>query len=147
LTGSSSWSAPRGMIIGVRPSYAGARPARRPAPRRARRRRGGSCRPTGSSTSTWRTPSRAPPAPAGCGQSRLGAALDAGHAGHRQARRVDAVEPAGDQRIARLHVGVARQEAQLHRAAPASRAPPKAALRCWVRALSTGIAASGRPAA
>ena len=156
LTGSSSWSAPRGMIIGV--PLAAVASARGRAPFGAARRlgrargaasgRGGICRPTGSSTSTWRTPSaRRQRREQRCARSRSRrCGRRVATLRDRQARRVDAVDAGGGEHVADLHVGVAGHEAQFEQPPSAGgRRTPRCARRCAL--FSTGIAASGRSAA
>ena len=62
------------------------------------------------------------------GEAGVGAAFDLGHPGHRQARGVDAVDAAGMQQVADLHVGIAGHEAQLHCHAAIGAAKGRAAL-------------------
>ena len=97
----------------LRAAAASAAPAARAPARGARRR----AAPSGASVM------RAKPASARRSTPR--------HRGHRQARRVDAVDAAGVQQVAHLHVGVAGDEAQLHRAARARRRRrPRCAAGC-----------------
>ena len=60
--------------------------------------------------------------------------------GHRQARRVDAVDARGGQQVADLHVGVAGHEAQLHAGAAGDAAEGRAAhLRARVQHRDRGV--------
>jgi hypothetical protein len=150
LTGSSSWSVPRAMIIQLLARRRHARPAgplaflplgRASSPRQpASAGRGGICTASGSSTSTWRSvgiaaigASTMRAKPESDRRSTRATGPPAGRAGRRRRCRWWSG-------VADLHVGIAGHEAQFQRAA--APAPPKAALRCWVRVFSTGIAAS-----
>ena len=134
LTGSSSWSVPRGMIIARAPLLARLRRAcavagvgSAPAPAAAASARRAARAPARGARRRPR-----PPAPARCGRSRSRPCGRRRDLGDRQARRVDAVDARGREQVADLHVGVAGHEAQLQRR---RRRPRRRRPRCarWVR--------------
>ena len=145
LTGSSSWSEPRGMIMAAPPVAAAA--AARALLRRLRRRRlGGGLGPR-RQLHADRLQHQHVAHAVGRGQrhSAMRAKPESARRstvcdrGHRQARRVDAVDAAGGaagRRPARRHWPAMKRSSS----APPCAGPPKATLRAPVRVFSTGIA-------
>ncbi len=73
------------------------------------------------------------------GETRLDTPLDTQHARHRQAGRVDAVQPAGVQQVAHLHIGVGRGVAQFHAALGTATEGRAALLRARVQHRNRGV--------